>query len=188
MTGAYNKDVILDFNGITNAKWRLEILDIIWDIAKKAMPHSLVKPSYMHKLREYFVSELANAWRRQPQEEMKEGNETVVMGMGVLTEYDYRSLLYQTYECLELMSEEDQSKTNYDAWNSITNPNATEGQVWKDLLRKSGYNIVLEMSWVILNMVGGLCHKLFGYQHNYWALYIHFVINMYLQPVADVEW
>ncbi len=157
------------------------------------MPHSLVQPSYMHKLREYFVSELANAWRRQPQDnkdDIKEGNETTtgISGMGILTEYDYRSLLYQTNECYELMDEEEQAKSNYAAWNGITNPNGTEGLVWKDLLRKRDYNIVIEMTWVILNMVGGLCHKLFGYQHNYWALYIHFVVNMYLQPVADVEW
>ncbi|CAL8118445.1 unnamed protein product [Orchesella dallaii] len=184
LTNAFDDLIILEWKDIGKVTWKLELLDTIFEIAMAAVPGSLVPFYYMNRIRELFIYQLAKAWKR-----LGDDGSVTDGKIGLLTEYDYRSLAHLTRNCYGMMGVDGPLFQGIaeNAWYRMAEPGQSENIVWRSLVRNKGNNIVIEMTWLLTNMVGGICHRLFGYVHNFWALYIHFITQMYLVPVVP-EW
>ncbi|ODM94587.1 hypothetical protein Ocin01_12094 [Orchesella cincta] len=184
LTNSFDELVLLEWKDIGKSTWKLELLDTVFEIALTAVPGDIITFNYINRIRELFIYQLSKAWTRLGDDgSLPDGK------IGLLTEYDYRSLTHLIRQCFNKMTVHGPlfQVTAKKAWISMAEPGQSENIIWRSLVRNKDKNIILEMTWLVANMVGGICHRLFGYVHNFWALYIHFINQMYFNPVVP-EW
>lgn len=59
--------------------------------------------------------------------------------------------------------------------------------MFEAFIRWRGVDIVVDTTWVLSNLVLGVCHHLFNYSTNFWANFVHVFNDLYLKPVIN-DW
>ncbi|CAL8122987.1 unnamed protein product [Orchesella dallaii] len=173
ITNDFEYPMFIGMHKLGKNAWKLDILDYTFSIVQDIVTEDLIPMGFLNKVREFFISKLANVWEKNTEE----ANFT-------LSEREYTSLIRLTKYC---QRKPDWINEFRRAWGEIQVPEDLTSEIAEGFKHDPSRNIIVEFVWLAGHMVANLCHLDYAYRIPFWSLFLRAFRELYWNPVVP-EW